>query len=202
MTRGISYIRRAKCFARDQAGATAILFAVSATGLVGMLGASVDVGNALVAKNQLNNRVQAEALVGARALSTPNATSSSVGATVASWNGQKPLTSVAVTNTSTTLTCISATSNLPTCNGANPNGVKVTQTGKVSTYFLKMFGFPTFTLTSSATAAAAAEPGRRCSSCLCWIPPRPWAMPIRPAACRVSRIPPATNARRIPFNRS
>ena len=75
MRGAISYIRRAKRFGRDQAGATAILFGLAATGLVGMLGASVDVGYALAAKRQLNDRVQADALLGARALSTPNATS-------------------------------------------------------------------------------------------------------------------------------
>ena len=159
MTRAMSYIRRARRFGRDQAGATAILFAVSATGLIGMLGASVDIGHALAAKRQLENRVQADALVGARDLATPNATAASVGATVATWNSQHPLTSVNVTNTTTALTCITATANLPACNGTNPNGVKVTQTGTVSTYFLKVFGFPEFTLTSSATAAAAGGAG-------------------------------------------
>ena len=159
MARALSYIRRAKRFGRDQAGATAIVFGLAATGLIGMLGASVDVGNALAVKRQLNDRVQAEALVGARALSTPNATSSSVGAIITSWDSQNPLKNIAVTNPTTALTCITATANLPACNGTNPNGVKVTQTGKVSTYFLKLFGFPEFTLTSSATAAAAGGVG-------------------------------------------
>lgn len=159
MTRAMSYIRRARRFGRDQAGATAILFAVSATGLIGMLGASVDVGHALASKRQLDDRVQANALVGARALSTPNATSTSVGAIVDSWNGQRPLPGVTVTNTTTALTCVTATANLPACNGTNPNSVQVTQTGKVSTYFLKIFGFPEFTLTSSATAAGAGGVG-------------------------------------------
>lgn len=159
MTRAISYLTRAKRFGRDQAGATAILFGLAATGLIGMLGASVDVGHALAAKRQLDNRVQADALMGARALSTPNATSASVGAIVTSWNGQHPLASVTGTNTTTALTCITATANLPACNGANPNGVKVTQTGKVSTYFLKLFGYPEFNLASSATAAAAGGAG-------------------------------------------
>lgn len=159
MKRGISYIRRAKRFGRDQAGATAIVFALTATGLIGMLGSSIDVGHVLAAKKQLDDRVQAEALVGARALSAPNATSNSVGTTVASWNSQNPLKNVTVTNTATALTCITATTNLPTCNGTNPNGVKVTQTATVSTYFLKIFGLPQFTLTSSATAAVAGGGG-------------------------------------------
>ena len=159
MKRALSYLRRARRFGRDQAGATAILFAVSATGLIGMLGASVDVGNALAAKKRLDDSVQADALVAARGLSTPNATSASIGALVTSWNSQHPVKSVTVTNTTTALKCITATANLPACNGANPNGVTVTQTGKVSTFFLKAFGFPEFTLTSSATAAGAGGVG-------------------------------------------
>src|SRR5476651_1036158 len=121
MTRRISYIRRAKRFGRDQAGATAVLFALTATGLIGMLGSSIDVGHVLAAKRQLDDRVQADALVGARALSAANATSSSVGTTVTSWNSQNPLTTVTVTNTTTALTCITSTTSLPTCNGTNPN---------------------------------------------------------------------------------
>ena len=159
MTRGISYIRRAKRFAHDQAGATAVLFAIASTGLAGMLGSSIDVGQALAAKGQLNERVQPEALVGARALSIPNATPSAVGTTVASWNSQQPLRNVTVTNTTTALTCITSTTNLPSCNGTNPNGVTVTQTATVSTNFLKLFGISQFTLTSSATAAMAGGAG-------------------------------------------
>jgi Flp pilus assembly protein TadG len=159
MTRGISYIRRAKRFGRDQAGMTAVLFALTATGLTGMLGSSIDVGHVLAMKGQLNARVQADALVGARALAQTNATSSTVGTAVTTWDSQKPLTNVTVTNTTTTLACVSATTNLPSCNGTNPNSVKVTQTATVSTYFLKIFGIPQFSLTSSATAAMAGGAG-------------------------------------------
>lgn len=159
MTRMTSYPSRARRFGRDQAGATTILFAVAATGLLGMLGASVDVGYAFVAKRQLSDRVQADALVGVRALSTPNSTVGTIGATIASWDALQPLTSMVVTNTTTTLACITATANLPSCNGVNPNAVKVTKTGKVSTHFLKIFGIPQFTVTSSATAAAAGGAG-------------------------------------------
>lgn len=160
MTRGTSSIRWAKRFGRDQAGATAILFALASTAVVGMLGSSLDVGHVLAVKRQLDDRVQANALVGARALSAaPNASSSSVGTAVTNWDSQKPLTTLTVTNTATALACVTATSNLPTCNGTNPNAVKVTQTATVSTYFLKLFGISQFTLTSSATAAMAGGAG-------------------------------------------
>ena len=159
MTRGASYIRRAKRFGRDQAGATAILFALLATGLMGALGASVDIGHVLAVKGQLDARAQANALVGARALSETNATSSTVGAAVTTWDSGRPLTTLTVTNLTTLLTCVTATASLPTCNGTNPNAVKVTQTATVPTYFLKIFGIPQFALTSSATAAMAGGAG-------------------------------------------
>ena len=57
------------------------------------------------------------------------------------------------------LSCVTATANLPSCSGSNPNAVNVAQTGTVPTHFLKAFGFPSFTLASTSAAAKAGGAG-------------------------------------------
>lgn len=153
---GVGILRR---FRRDQAGATAVLFALSATGLFGMLAASVDVGLALVARERLDASTQAGALVGARAMSETNATPSGITAAVTGWTSQHPVSGATLTSTSTALICVTSTANLPNCNGTTPNSIRVTQSATVTTHFLKMFGYPSLTVHSSATAAAGGGTG-------------------------------------------
>ncbi len=144
---------------RQQKGATAVLFAVMGTALVGMIGMSVDVGRALTAKSAFTASAQSAALAGAYALLQTNATQATVSAAVTSWNTAHPASIVTVTGTSTSLSCVTATANLPSCTSTAPNVVNVTQTGTVTNNFLKAFGYPTFTLTATSSAAKAGGAG-------------------------------------------
>ncbi len=144
---------------RQQRGATAVLFAVVVTGLFGTVGLTVDVARVFAAKTAFTAATQAASLAGAQALLQTGATQDTVSAAVATWNSANPPSNVTVTGTTTTLSCVTATANLPSCSGSNPNAVNVAQTGTVSTHFLKAFGFPSFTLASTSAAAKAGGAG-------------------------------------------
>ncbi len=138
-----------------QEGATAILFAIMVSGLIGMVGLSVDVGRVMTAKNAFTSSAQSAALAGAYALLQSGATQTTVAAAVTAWNTAHAPSNVTVTSATASLSCVTTNSNLPNCTTGNPNVVNVTQTGTVTTHFLKAFGFPSFTLASTAAAAKA-----------------------------------------------
>jgi Flp pilus assembly protein TadG len=144
---------------RDRKGATAVLFAVMATSLIGAVGLSVDVGRALTAKTAFTASAQSAALAGAYALLQSGATQTTVSTAVTTWNTAHAPANVTVTATSTTLSCNSTTTNLPSCTSATPNVVNVSQTGTITNHFLKAFGYPSFTLTASSSAAKAGGVG-------------------------------------------
>jgi Flp pilus assembly protein TadG len=140
---------------RDRRGATAVLFGFMAVGLMGTAGLTVDVGQVFVSKRAFNAATQAAALAGANALLVNNANLTTVTAAVTAWNTANPPSKVSIGSTSVAISCNTATANLPTCNGTTSNVATVTQTASVTTHFLKAFGFPTITLTSTASAAKA-----------------------------------------------
>ena len=144
---------------RNRRGATAVLFAVMATGLFGTVGLTVDVARVFAAKSAFTAATQAASLAGAQALLQTGATQATVSAAVSAWATANAPANVTITNTTTTLSCVTATANLPSCSGTNPNAVNVAQTGSVSTHFLKAFGFPTFALASTSAAAKAGGQG-------------------------------------------
>jgi Flp pilus assembly protein TadG len=144
---------------RQQRGATAVLFAVTLTGLVGTVGLTVDVARVFAAKSAFTAATEAASLAGAQALLQTGATLTTVSAAVTAWNSAYPPANVTITGTTTALSCVTATANLPSCSGSNPNAVNVSQTGTVSTHFLKAFGFPSFTLASTSAAAKAGGQG-------------------------------------------
>jgi Flp pilus assembly protein TadG len=150
-----SLLRSIRAFGRDRSGSTIAILAAMVPALIGVAGLTVDVGRALAAKETLAAGTQAAAMAGAYALSSPTATTASVTTAIASWNTANPLSGVTVTGSTPTLACVTTTSSLPTCSGTSPNAVKVTQTGTVSTFFLKALGRSSFTLSSTATAAKA-----------------------------------------------
>lgn len=144
---------------RHQKGAAAVMFAVMAAGLFGMVGLGVDVGQVFAARNGFVASTQAASLAGAQALLQTSANQTTVAAAVTTWTTANPPTNVTVTGTTTSLSCVTATANLPSCTGTNPNAVTVVQTGTVSTHFLKAFGYPTFTMSASSTSAKAGGAG-------------------------------------------
>src|SRR6195256_4626209 len=156
MKRSLSSAPRAiRSVLRDKRGATAVLFGFMAVGLMGTAGLTVDVGQVFVSKKAFNAATQAAALAGANALLANNANLTTVTAAVTAWNTAHPPLKVSIASTSVAISCDTATANLPTCNGTTSNVAQVTQTGTVTTHFLKAFGFPSLTLTSTASAAKA-----------------------------------------------
>jgi len=156
MKRSISSVsRNIRDLFRDQAGATAILFGFMAVGLMGTAGLTIDAGRIYAAKKSLDADTQAAALVGANALQQANATQGTVQTAVTNWTTANPSTKVTVTNTNVSISCDTATANLPSCNGTTANVANVTRTATVSTNFLKAVGFPSITLTSTSSASKA-----------------------------------------------
>ncbi len=143
---------------RQQRGATAVLFAVVVTGLFGTFGLTVDV--ARVRREERLHRRDPGGFAGGRpGAAADRGPQNTVAAAVTTWNTANPPSNVTVTGTSTTLSCVTATANLPSCSGSNPNAVNVAQTGTVSTDFLKAFGFPSFALASTSAAAKGGGAG-------------------------------------------
>ena len=141
-------------FWRHQSGSALVLTSAIVPFVVAVAGLSIDVGRTYAAKRALTGQTQAAALAGAYALAQLNATSSTVTTAVSNWTTANPVSGVTLSGTPTpTLSCVTATSNLPSCNGTNPNAVSFTQSGTVPTYFLKAFGVATMNVSASAVAA-------------------------------------------------
>jgi Flp pilus assembly protein TadG len=156
MKRSISSVsRNIRRLFHDQAGATAILFGIMAMGLMGTAGLTIDAGRIYAAKKSFDVDTTAAALAGANALLQANATQSTVQTAVTNWTTANPSSKVTVTHTNVAVSCDTATTNLPTCNGTTANVATVTQTATVSTNFLRAFGLPSVTLTSSSSASKA-----------------------------------------------
>jgi Flp pilus assembly protein TadG len=139
----------------QQKGSTLVLAAALVPGVIAVAGLSIDVGRAFAAKRALAAQTQAAAMAGAYALTAANATTSTVTTAVSSWTTANPASSFITLSGSPTptLSCVTSTSSLPSCNGTSPNAVSFSQTGTVPTYFLKAFGVSTFTVSASAIAA-------------------------------------------------
>ncbi|MCF8532752.1 MAG: VWA domain-containing protein [Reyranella sp.] len=142
-------------FSRNQRGSTTLIFAGIAAGVVGLAGLTIDVGRVYAAKSGFDAATGAAALAGANALLAANANASSVQSAVTNWSTAYPPPQVTSSSATATLSCVTSTANLPSCNGANPNAVTVTQTATVSTHFLKAFGVQSLTLSSTKTASKA-----------------------------------------------
>lgn len=142
-------------FLRNQRGSTTLIFAGMATAMVGLAGLTIDVGRAYSAKSGFEAATESAALAGAYALLSPNANTASVQSAVNAWNSAHPAPNVTSSAATATLSCVTSTANLPTCNGSNPNAVTVTQTATISTHFLKAFGVQSLTLAATKTASKA-----------------------------------------------
>lgn len=136
----------------DRKGATAVFFATMIPGLIGMAGLTVDVGRTFAAKRALTASTQSAAMAGAYSLQT-NGSGSAAQTVASTWASANPPANVTISSRSTSTSCNTSTSGLPSCSGSSPNVVSVTQTGTVSTFFLGAFGRSSFTLTSTASAA-------------------------------------------------
>jgi Flp pilus assembly protein TadG len=149
----------------DQRGQILPWIAVVLVGLLGTAGLSIDVGRAYVAHSQLQNYANAAALAAAGEVystsSTNNATTVATSYSAASGDENVNGSLGAVTTTITTV-CLNVL--MPTGSSCSTssvaNAVKVKQTASVPTYFMKLFGFNSLSISSQATASmqGAAEP--------------------------------------------
>ena len=127
---------------------------VVALALVALLGVSafaIDVGFAYYAKRQLQSATDAAALAGAQDL--PNATTAvATAASYATANTPANLSSMTFTyQTKCTATAVIATG----CSAAvNPNALVVTGSANTNTWFAKIFGFSSFSVSAHANACS------------------------------------------------
>jgi Flp pilus assembly protein TadG len=153
---------------RNKSGAAGILVAVALPSLVGLGALSVDVGYVFYAQRALQASTDAAALSGAEVIGTGGSASSAVttygaGGTL---NDNTKLTSVTTSatfkcyssvkvpcSTDQTPSCATASSNCAGTSGAN--GVEVLQTAQVPTFFARIFGIDSVTISATASAVSS-----------------------------------------------
>ena len=152
---------------RDQRGATFIFAAVATMMLVGFGALTVDLGNAYRVRRQLQNAADAAALAGAVTLYNGGAADtaeSTAGTWSASSGGKNVITGVSVSTTATTVSCTGATGSTCTANSSGPNGIKVTETGAVPTFFGRLLGVDSIPISATSYAIGNTSSGT-CSTC-------------------------------------
>ena len=145
----------------DRRGVAALVFAVAATALIGAAGFALDVGVLLSARQALQANTNAAVLDGAYQWNQAGAQSAALSA-AQTWNATHPVPFVSSITANASAQCITATSGLPTCGAVNGvtvnNAVALKQTGTVPTYFLRVLGINSWTVSAAATAAKAGGP--------------------------------------------
>jgi len=149
----LSFFRRAY---KDESGQiiTWASFAMM-TAILVMAGLAIDIANAYAIRNQIQAAANAAALAGAMSLPNTSATTQA-NAYSASTGSLNLYNSQANVKTSTSLLCLNTLKALGGgCNApANANAVQVQQTVAVPTYFMRIFGVSSLTVTAVGTAAA------------------------------------------------
>ena len=143
--------------AHDRRGVTALVFAVAAAGLIGAAGFAVDVGVVLSARQALQANTNAAVLDAAYQWDQTGGSSSGAVTAAQNWNAAHPVPYVSGISPTATAVCVSATSGLPAC-GTGDNAVTLTQTATVPTFFIKVLGYNSWTVSAKATAAKAGGP--------------------------------------------
>ncbi len=142
----------------DQQGQILPWLAVVLVGMLGMAGLSIDVGRAYVLRSQLQNYANAAALAAAgevyNSSSTDNATTIATSYSAGS-GGHNVNSSLGTVTTTVTTVCLNMLMPSGTsCTSSSPaNAVKVKQTATMPTYFMKLFGFNSLSVSSQATAS-------------------------------------------------
>lgn len=142
----------------DRRGVAAWLFVAAAAPLIGAMGFAVDVGVVLNARQALQANTNAAALDAAYQWDQPGGSSSTAIGAAQSWNATHAVPFVSGIKANASAIC-STTSGLPLCAaGGGANAISLTQTGTVPTYFTKVFGFNSWTVSTTAIAAYAGGP--------------------------------------------
>jgi Putative Flp pilus-assembly TadE/G-like len=143
---------------RDQSGQTLPFVALAMTGLLGAGGLVVDVGHAYVVRGQLQNSANAAALAAAGLVYTKSSQSvnTTTEADLYGATGTKNPTPYVIGDPVVAPVCLNLLmpkSSAGCVSGSAPNAVKVTQTAKVPTFLMAMFGVPKLTVSATATAS-------------------------------------------------
>ena len=146
---------------RDRRGVSGLIFAVMATVLFGAAGMAVDVGVALNARQALQANTNAAVLDAAYQWDQTGSQSTALSA-AQTWNATHPVPNVSGITANASAVCIGAsqTSGLPTCGSGVNNAVALNQTGTVPTYFAKVLGIDSWTVSATAAAAWAGGPAK------------------------------------------
>lgn len=150
----------------DRRGVAAWVFVVAAVPLIGAMGFAVDVGVVLSARQALQANTNAAVLNAAYQWDQPGGTESGAVSAAQVWGACSPSPCVAFhpvpmvsgVTANASAVCVTATSGLPTCGGTVNNVVALTQTGTVPTYFIRVLGFNSWTVSAKAAAAKAGGP--------------------------------------------
>ena len=159
---------------REQDGQALYLVAASLIAILGMAALSIDIGFALHAQRELQANTDAAASAGGASMPSP--TTTSVASVVDNYSGETGALynvhpDLYVTNVSVSFACLPSSTypnyNLPPCtassNGSYPacgastgcNVIKVVETATEPTFFAKIFGIKSLTLTATSIASAS-----------------------------------------------
>jgi hypothetical protein len=161
----MSFVRRAL---NDQRGQTLPFVLLGMFAFMGVAGLSVDVGHAYVARGQMQGCANAAALAALPHLYNSNTTTTTTSSAVTdaadalscSSGGDNYNPNLPNVTTTVTTPCINALLVTSTCAKTNniPNAVRVKETAKVPTYFMKMLGMNSLQVGATATAAPNGPP--------------------------------------------
>jgi len=150
----------------DESGQTAVMIVFLSILFIGMGGFALDLGTAFVCKRQLQASTDAAAMSGALALTSPNATATSVktaastyGAASGGQNTKPYLTNASIVTTPQCLTTVTNWGVPCSSSAAGYNAVQVVQTATMNTSFLRILSVlgaasaQTLTIKAESTAA-------------------------------------------------
>jgi Flp pilus assembly protein TadG len=140
---------------RDRRGAVAILTAAVIVPMLGVGAIAVDVGYAITEQRSLQASTDAAALAGARAIGSttnPVTAATTYSAVTGNQNARLNLT-VTMASGYPMLKCFTSTG--VKCTGSpSANGIQVKQQASVPTFFGKVIGISTLSISTTATAGA------------------------------------------------
>jgi Flp pilus assembly protein TadG len=156
--RSLGWIRgaldKAREARRDERGQVLPMVALMMVGFLGVCGMVIDVGRVYVGYQVLQSATDAAALAGAQSL--PSNSASTVATTYSAVNGKLNANNqFSSVNITTSLSCISALSaqGIACVAPANANAIQVKETATVSTYFARIFGTSSVSMTAVSTAS-------------------------------------------------
>ena len=139
----------------DRRGVAALVFAVAGTALIGATGFAVDVGVVFSARQALQANTNAAVLDAVYQWDQTGGVQATALTAAQAWSAAHPVPFISTITASASAVCVSATSGLPNCGASVNNAVSLTQTGTVPTYFVKLLGINSWTVSAKATAAKA-----------------------------------------------